>query len=300
MKENKAKKAFLSTGGGPMTGINSLDCWLICYSDLKTFITPEVAKSVQFLLEQLQLPEPTASSQILYGTDGRILFLNPYAMVLRFEVADHLATFERQRVNNSRHALKPIKAWRFGNLIVELCPGITSEKVRDHDVEKLTTRLSEDGYLFHDKGHRNVGYLPAFSPDAPEGLPIALDRFVCKPLHSINNKLRSLMPRFCPQDILYEELIEKINAAWPDVTKPADAALIRDFWGTCAKYKAQGKLVSGWNACSHSMGSVANDAAHSAYQYDKTLRKTWHVAHMTAEANIPEKPETTFGMIRPI
>lgn len=211
-------------------------------------ITIPDADRVRGVFDQLQLPIPYRRNEFSAGCDGILIPLDAYGAMLRVEVKDKYAalTGDFRRINNSPWIVKPLASIDAGKFIVEICPGGFCEFTNEHSSTFLKQQLAKDGYSFFDNPLRNVGRLPLYSPDFPDGQPVVIDRLATIFCHSAENKLQALMPRFNPQDVIYSDLHEKFHAAWSDHSKPADPEKMRQFWQACAVAKAEGRLIAGW------------------------------------------------------
>lgn len=208
----------------------------------------KTAKNIIKIFDRFDHPLPETPNQFLKGTEGMVIPLNEYGMVIKIEYKDtkseHAKTkFKSDRVNNSPWVLKPVGAINAGEAIVELCPGCklnTSRKA----LEFLTYKLKKENIEFWDNKNRaNVGIVPVSTEHFPHGIPLVIDRLGVERLSETPNFIFDALRAEAEtaQEKLYSPLAEKFQEAWDEPDS------FHEFWDMCKTYKAEGKLIDGWN-----------------------------------------------------
>ncbi|MCE9506994.1 MAG: hypothetical protein K8R48_01585 [Alphaproteobacteria bacterium] len=79
--------------------------------------------------KKMDLPPPQDEKEFLVGSDGCLVFLNKYGLVMRIETADlEDSKWGADRINDSGWILNPLATIDAGKAIVEICPGCHFEK----------------------------------------------------------------------------------------------------------------------------------------------------------------------------
>ena len=134
----------------------------------------EGAKTVEYLINSLNLPIPQTRDQFFEGKEGILLFAEEYGMVVRLETATAQVT---EQVNQSPFILPALVQFAHGNMNLEVCPSVETP-VTGRAAFWLADRLKEDGLMMDgdELDPRNCGYLPIKTDEWPDGIPIVLDR----------------------------------------------------------------------------------------------------------------------------
>lgn len=252
-----------------------------------TFEDEATVKGVLDVMDKLGLPLPESHREFMAGTEGALLFLNKYGVVLRIERQQHpdgggdnfgfyeAGDFSFERIDSNPWVLAPIATLTAGAAIIEICPGCHVEG--DINVNKdLQRKLRREGVDFWDDGLRNIGRVPVKTPSFPAGIPVVVDRLAVRELTQKVSPLKKALKditgitrreeKECKEaqtaeENLYRPLQESFAAAWPDRKK------MKDFWALCVQYVANGGLVTGWNehnpwgALTSNKGTVAKIVA---------------------------------------
>jgi hypothetical protein len=192
------------------------------------------------------LPVPESSDEFMEGTEGGLVFLNKYGLVMRIEAIIPGNCFcTPERVNDSGWVLQPLASLEAGLAMVELCPGTHLERHYSNS-ERLRDQLRRERIDFWDDGTRNCGVLPVKTLRFPEGVTVVIDRLAVKRLSQSTAPIAQAFKEeaqeaAAAQEKLYAPLREALKAALPDARK------MKQFWELCESYVRDGKLVSGWN-----------------------------------------------------
>lgn len=203
---------------------------------LPAYFPPEAQDAILRLMSGLQLPLPQDRSQFMAGTDGCLLFLNRYGVVLRFEMKDE----RTELINESGWVLQPLAAFDLGSAVVEICPACAFEDNRDY-YHLVKAELKKENINFWDTGLRQMGRMPVSTPEFPQGVPVVVDRRAVRKLSGDIAPVKSAL-----QEQLYGPLRRAIAEAREEGGGLQPQAVAR-FWALCAEYVAAGKLVAGWN-----------------------------------------------------
>jgi len=225
-------------------------------------------QEIKSYLNKLQLPVPEKGTQYFYGRTGFIIFINRYGVVIRMEEKDDDAKYIC-RVNDSDFILKPLSTQIVGDLVAEVCPGYhrnTTEK----SVLIVKAMLKDEGIHFYDNLIENVGLSPFKTPEFPEGRPTLIDRLSVSRLTEATNDIRQALANreASIEDKAYAPLVQAFADAWPTGQSAPDKDKTEKCWQLCAQFKAEGKLVTGWNEREHN-----HPATIAGKSYDKCFRK---------------------------
>lgn len=235
-KKDLTKKFSLAT---PLPGTEFF-VWL--YGRFGGDTAQEILKSFQ----KMGLPEPESTYEVLKATEGFLVFLNKYGIVIRIEYKDAKNSPSEEildRVNNSEWILKPIASIDVGKAIIEICPGCHISKNVEY-VHQLKETLAKQRIIFWDAGPRNIGLMPIKTTQFPEGVPVVIDRLAVAKLSNSAGLARKVLDKEIVkmQRKLYGPLQRSFKDTWPDPEK------MKQFWSLCEQYVAEEKLIAGWNA----------------------------------------------------
>lgn len=198
---------------------------------------PTVAAIVS-TFDKLKLPLPESADESLDGTEGFMVFLDAFGVVLRIESKN--AT-RAERVDDNARILRPLGSIDAGEVIIEICPGTHAGKSKPAS-NFLKKALKEEGVDFWDDGVPNIGHLPLATPEFPEGVPVVIDRLAVRRL---TNAAKSIRPMLDIQEKIYGSLRLAFANAWPEGMDFPVA--MTGFWEKCHDFRLAGKLVDGWN-----------------------------------------------------
>lgn len=210
------------------------------------------ARDVLGTFARVGLPAPQKEDEFLAGTEGSLLFLNRYGVVIRIEHKDTQNSpsgFSSDRIDDSPWVLRPLASIDAGKAVFEICPGTHTS---DDEMEALYLKemAKSDGVNFWDAGAQNIGRIPVSTPLMPQGIHVVIDRGAVNLLSEATNPIRhALAGEFAVQtkaaheavESFYGGLTRRFGDCW------SGGRPMRDFWNLCAKYAAAGKLVAGWN-----------------------------------------------------
>lgn len=217
-------------------------------------------RQVKDLFDKLQLPLPD-KGEYLSATDGCLVFLNRYGIVIRIEVKNTSAShFHWQRINDNPYVLQPLASLEVKGGIVEICPGCHNMDSESR-VRSLSRELEKSGVRLWDDETHNVGTLPIRSVKFPMGVPVVVDRLAVQDLTQNVRQVTNLFLRAAKQgmrllhlerrpdfqEVLYGPLRKSFSETWPAGKEKPDPGMIREFWGLCQQYLHKGILVTGWN-----------------------------------------------------
>lgn len=237
------------------------------------------------VMNKLGLPLPENHYEFLTGTEGALLFLTQYGVVLRIERHEHsgdddyfglyeASDFSFDRVDSSPWVLKPIATLTAGKAVIEICPGCRPES--DINASRdLKGKLRDEGIYFWDEGVRNIGRLPVKTPSFPKGVPVVVDRLAVRNLtgdiHPVAKALNDVMGITRREEEKRREAAAAEEKLYGPLRKCFAAVetgekTMKDFWRLCEDYARQGKLVAGWDQNSawsfaSSKGTLAKMAA---------------------------------------
>jgi len=227
----------------------------------------QTARAIIDTFQQLGLPVPQRDNEFMHGSEGRIIFLNDYGLVIRIEE-------NNSRINDSPWVLQPIASIKAGAATIEICPGVHFEP-DEKDKDALSKLALQDGLKFWDAGAKNMGRLPVKTPHFPEGVPVVIDRPSVFRLPEGGQEITEAAPEDKAkynEAVLaqkrYEPLQNLFKKCWPDTQK------MKKFWQECESFQQQGKLVAGWNESADSKINEGKtyDAAAVAHHYADRLK----------------------------
>ncbi len=230
---------------------------------------------------KLGLPPPVSSAEFMKGSEGQLVFLSRYGLVLRIEEKRYATPAQ---VKGAPWVLQPLKSIDAGMAVVAVCPachvgGSMAQLVF------LKERLRAQDVNFSDFQFVNFGRLPVKMPLFPEGVPVVIDRGAVSELTERVSVLGRALEKEDPAresafalearaaaETLYRPLRQALDDAWPDASGPADPAKMQQFFKLCAVYKEEGKLVAGWD--DPAAIDKTKDAARMAGAYETRLAAT--------------------------
>ena len=213
----------------------------------------ETAHDVLNKFVQMGLPVPADRGEFIAGTEGALVFLNKYGVVIRIEyknTKNSPSGWRSDRVNNSPWILLPLATIAATKAVIEICPGChtVSDNVTSAHLKK---QLKKQRIRLWDPGIRNMGRIPIKSCQFPNGIPVVIDRLAVISLsnsvaaikRSLGNGQSAKKARAAAalQKELYGPLQQSFSDAWPDTQK------MKQFWALCQLYTKRGSLVKGWN-----------------------------------------------------
>lgn len=200
------------------------------------------------VLEGMGLPLPKRGA-IVTGSEGALIFLDDYGIMLRVELTDDLLR-KGDRVNDHPLVLQPLGQRQLTEYaVLEICPGVhvTKDKsVRD----VLFNKLPETGVNMWDFQVCNAGVLPIRLPAFPDGVPVVIDRLAVERLSAGTKPVKDALSVFGlssdVQQMAYGALKEGFEKAWPQGQDKPDPDAFKAFLQQCIQHKSMGQLVSGW------------------------------------------------------
>lgn len=224
---------------------------------------------------KLGLPAPETQGEFVAGTDGGLVFLNRYGVVLRIEkkdTSDTSAQFWSDRVNDNPLILRPLATLSAGQAHIEICPGCHTTNDQSES-RYLQAVLREQGINYWDEGAHNIGRVPVKTSSFPQGLSVVVDRGAVNELTTKADVARRALTRQSAEtraaeqalEGLYGGLCRRFVDCWEGRRE------MQDFWGLCAKYTAAGKLVAGWNEATPGDAQKKQQAITAAARYDSRL-----------------------------
>ena len=222
----------------------------------KKFKDKATTSAVLDAFEKMGQPAPEDKNEFMDGTEGALVFLNRFGLVLRIEQNSDFvkSPVPTDRIDYSPFILKPIASIKVGKAIFEICPGC----LLDTDEEKskfLYKQLKEQSIEFFDNQVSNSGRVPVHTPLFPEGIPVVIDRGAVRELTGSLSYVRALLGIFksknfreaaAAQEELYTPLRDSFDAAWPDKSELPDTLKMKRFWNLCEGYTKDEKLTAGW------------------------------------------------------
>lgn len=174
------------------------------YNYIESRFGADTALEVVRTFKKLRLPVP--KEEFLGGTEGAIVFLNPYGMVLRIEAREGAMTRAGiGRVDDSAWILRPVASISAGKSIIELCPGCKMNG-EYQDAMAVHGKLAKEGIDFWDVGSfgdasRNIGMMPVKLPKFPRGVPVVIDRLsVARLSQGAVGQVKRRLRAFDPQE----------------------------------------------------------------------------------------------------
>jgi hypothetical protein len=230
---------------------------------LQGLFDDDTVQNVFYAFQEMNLPAPEVQQEFLDATEGGLVFLSRYGVVIRIEAVDDVdSPFTFDRFNDSPWVLQPLATIEAGAATIEICPGVHMEK-DDENVYFLEDQLRRQMINFWDPGIRNIGRLPGTN------IPVVVDRLAVSRLTMnlapVRHALKLISHKVIKhhmvveeiseearqaaeaQKKLYEPLQKAFSEAWPDQEQPANPRKMKNFWEMCRSYVREGKLVSGWD-----------------------------------------------------
>lgn len=206
----------------------------------------ETAKQVKSVLTDLGLPLPDKKDTFMDATQGALLFLDRYGIVIRIEKKSSEAIEGyNMRFNNNALVLQPLASIHAGKAIVEICPGcLPSTDIQPTNF--LRQELKKDNISYYDYKLANTGLLPFKTSVFPDGIPVVIDRLAVTKLNNAYIPLKSLLSKINPQKFLYAPLIQTFEEAWPQGQPHPHPEKMQGFWKLCEENVTTGVLVAGW------------------------------------------------------
>ena len=206
------------------------------------FEDEDTANKIKYVFDRMGIPMPYDEDDFLDGTEGALVALNKYGLVIRIEWKD--STNSRcvaNRVNDSGFVLKPIASIDLGDVVMEVCPATEVMSNADH-VDDLKDKLKDDGIDYWDCQLNNSGYLPVKTADFPKGIPIVIDRLAVMNLNKSSDRIRTALSKKVEliQDELYSPLRKSFSKEWHSNSG------FKDFFDLCQQFKEDKKLNLGW------------------------------------------------------
>lgn len=246
-----------------------LETDFLCYLE-KTFDSGTARKVIQ-AFQKMSLPLPQSYGEFLHGTEGGLVFLNRYGVVIRIEGKKSKlgSEYRFDRINNSPWILKPLASIDAGRAVIEICPGCHPETNYDN-IGYVRDRLREQNINYWDaRGFCNSGRVPVKTPSFPKGVPVVIDRLAVRKLTGNIKPVRLALKKRAQeaaqaQEKLYGPLRKTFKNSWPNAPKMAR------FWALCQRFVQEGKLIAGWNESEPDNGK-AEEAIEVAGQYEIRL-----------------------------
>lgn len=177
------------------------------------------------------------------------------------------------------HVLQPLGEVQVGRWTARIMPG-THLRATDDASVVLHARLTMDGLNYNDPVTDNMGNLPFYTPQFPQGFPVVIDRNAVTPTSDFKPEHH---PRHTdPQHTLYaplRQLLAEAQAQKPELV----TAAMRGFWKECAKQtyspsqNPSGILVSGWLDVGKGYGETgkSRDFSKIAKNYRPSISTYW-------------------------
>lgn len=242
------------------------------------------ARDVLKTFDRLGLAAPENEIEFVLGTEGVLVFLNRYGVVIRIEHDDKRADIPREhqydRINDSPWVLRPLASLKTGDAIFEICPGCATSDDKSESFA-LAQQLRLDGINFWDEGAHNTGKVRLRTPAFPHGITVVIDRGAVNRLTAAVSATRHALAERAAETAAAEEALQDLYGPLCDVflDRWQSGARLTDFWRLCRDYTAAGKLVAGWNegaaAAEEEDGYVSKQsrAVTAAAAYEKNLRR---------------------------
>lgn len=203
---------------------------------------------VKEVLAAMDLPLPKRGA-IVTGSEGALIFLDDYGIMLRVELTDDLLR-KGERINDHPMVLQPLGQHKITEYaVLEICPGVHVTK--DKNVRDLLfQKLPQSGVGMWDFQICNAGVLPIRLPQFPDGVPVVIDRLAVERLSGAVQETKDALAVFGlasdVQQLTYGELKNSFAKAWPQGQDNPDPQAFKDFLQLCIRHKSLGHLVSGW------------------------------------------------------
>ena len=240
---------------------------------------------------------PETPDEFLRGTDGVLVFLNRFGIVIRVEyknTRDPHSVTTSDRISISPWILEPLASIDAGGAIIELCPGCLLETDKEKS-KFLYKQLKKQNIKFWDHTISNSGLVPIRTPLFPEGIPVVIDRGAVRELTGGLSYVRTLLGIFkskkareaaTVQEELYKPLRDAFDEAWPDKSELPDTLKMKRFWNLCESYTKEGKLAAGWKDGIYTIDSYykQEEAKNVAAAYETRLGSAEQTINPTAAA----------------
>ena len=232
----------------------------------------ETAVKIVESFQKLNLPAPQNKEEFLVGTEGCLVLLNRYGLVMRIEIADlEESDWPAERINDSGWIVQPVASFDAGKATIEICPGLDFERDKQQRWF-LQEQLQNESINFWDsEGVDNIGRLPVKTPRFPEGVPVVIDRLavvrLSRSIEPVREELKVHAREAAEaQKNLYAPLRRAFAAAWEGTGK------MESFWSLCQFYVGENKLVAGWNEAKDGDSHKSLAAAKAAKIYAARLQ----------------------------
>jgi hypothetical protein len=243
------------------------DTYFVRY--LRRNFDEDTARDVLKAFKQMGLPAPEKSAEFVEGTDGGLLFLNRYGLVIRIEPEETKNSTSHRiydRVNDSPWVLNPLASIPAGQAVIEICPGCEIENDEEKGCGLLNEKLEKQGLSMDDWSSGNTGFIPVKTLRFPEGIPVVIDRGAVRRLTESIAPVKTAMDEEAREataaiEMLYGPLRQSFNEAWPDPQK------MGEFWRLCRSYERDGRLVAGWNKAKQEYKTSMATWTAKAYEY---------------------------------
>lgn len=227
-----------------------------------TFEDEETVAGVVDAFKKLSLPLPESTGDFVQGTQGALVFVNKYAVVIRIE-RNHVADEDEgltasgmafSRVNDNPWILKPLGSIPLKEATIEICPGVAADIIGGKEMP-LARRLHRDGIYFWDRHIANIGIIPAKTVKFPQGVPVVLDRLAVSRYDWEAGKLLTRLRKASGITRRQNALEQEASAAEEKLYGPLRRAFsegwksaeMKAFWTQCEQASREGLLVAGWN-----------------------------------------------------
>ena len=213
-------------------------------------------RKIKETLTSLQLPIPHNKDEFLCATEGVLLFLNDYGVVIRIELNNRnieLSKLGFAKVDNHPHILQPLFEIETEYFSIGIFPGCKINQ--DQEIANvLRKKLQQDDVNFWDDQPENVGLIPLSTLDKrAQDIPVVIDVTAVETLSKSVQKVRAALDKKYRQKNLdaqarfYEPLRKAFVTAWDPETHSFEADKVREAWSLCLEYKKQGKLIPAWD-----------------------------------------------------
>ena len=251
----------------------------------------ETAENVLSVFEKMELPPPEDWHEFLDGTEGGLVFLNRYGLVLRIEDKKSLKeNWGRKGIKDTPWILKSVASMDVGKAVIEICPGCHLGKSYQ-ELDFLKDHLRAQKIDFWDAQFANFGIMPIKTPSFPEGIPVVIDRGAVESLtfsvKAIGAELqkKNAQEAAQAQASLYDPLRQAFSEAWKDTGK------MRQFWDLCRRYVREEKLIAGWEEAQAESYTKTGTAERLGRAYEDRLKSADQAVN-SASAAIPLSPRS--------
>jgi|GEM_PF-1613100 len=181
--------------------------------------------AVEEFFEALGLPEPEKGEYRTARSNGYILFLDDFGIIIR--ISDDKKT--PRYVHNL--ILQPLASRTIDGFRIDIMPGLKTP-VTSKEVYALEDELSEDNLQFWDSHPYNCGYMPS-------GTVVCFDEDAVKALPGFTAQVIK------EQNKVFAPLKKAFTRAWP-AGENVDSYEMARFWQMCRTMKDKNILTSGW------------------------------------------------------